>query len=89
MYVLKVCLIHRDDKKISFGQNKHTKNALSFLSRSPTHHSFFFNLRFLNELKHKVSLSKTVGFSIFDYVSFLLKLFLFNKMHRLFNFETL
>ena len=36
------------------------KNALFFLSRAPTHHSFTFNLRFLYELKHKVRLSKTV-----------------------------
>ena len=37
-----------------------TKNALFFLSRVPTHHSFTFKLRFLNELNHKVHLSKTV-----------------------------
>ena len=36
------------------------KNALFFLLRVPTHHSFTFNLRFLYELKHKVGLSKTV-----------------------------
>ena len=37
-----------------------TKNAFFFLSRSPTHHSFTFNLRFLYELKHKVRLSKNM-----------------------------
>ena len=37
-----------------------TKNAIFFLSRAPTHHSFIFNLRFLHELKHKVRLSKIV-----------------------------
>ena len=37
-----------------------TKNALFFLSRALTHHSFTFNLRFLYELKLKVRLSKTV-----------------------------
>ena len=37
-----------------------TKNALFFLSRAPTRHSFTFNLRFLYELKRKVRLSKTV-----------------------------
>ena len=37
-----------------------TKNALFFLSRAPTHHSFSFNLRFLYKLKHKVRLSKIV-----------------------------
>ena len=36
------------------------KNALSFLSRAPTHHSFTFISRFLYELKHKVRLSKNV-----------------------------
>ena len=36
------------------------KNWLFFLSRSPTHHSFIFDLRFFYELKHKVRLSKTV-----------------------------
>ena len=43
-----------------------TKNALFFLSGTPTHHSFTFNLRFLYELKHKVHLSKTVR-GIFHY----------------------
>ena len=37
-----------------------TKNALFFLSRALTHHSFTFNLRFLHELKHKAVLSKTM-----------------------------
>ena len=37
-----------------------TKNALFFLSRAPTNHSFTVNLQFLYELKHKVGLSKTV-----------------------------
>ena len=36
-----------------------TKNALFFLPRAPTHHSFTVNLRFLHDLKHKVRLSKT------------------------------
>ena len=43
-----------------------TKNALSFLLRAPTHHSFTFNLRFLYELKRKVRLYKTV-FGIFHF----------------------
>ena len=37
-----------------------TKNALFFLSRAPTHHSFIFNSQFLFKLKHMVHLSKTV-----------------------------
>ena len=76
-------------KKLSSDKINGTKNALLFLSRAPTHHSFTFNLRFLHELKHNVRLSKTVGFSIFHFVSFLLKLiFLFNKMRGLFDFKT-
>ena len=48
-----------------FDMNKYTKinvikNALLFLPRAPTHHSFTFNLQFLHELKHKVNFSKTV-----------------------------
>ena len=38
-----------------------TKNALFFLSRALTHHSFIKS-RFLYELKHRVNLSKTVIF---------------------------
>ena len=61
-------------KKNFFGQNKRYKNALFFLLRAPTHHSFTFNLRFLYELKYKVRLLKLyVGFFIFDSVAFLLK----------------
>ena len=88
-WYVKVCIfwkciqytIHWDKtqmlKKIPSDKINGTKNALFFLSRAPTHHSFTFNLRFLYELKHKLRLSKTVcgGFSIFDSVSFLLKFF--------------
>ena len=77
-------------KKFPSGKINGTKSALFFLSRAPTHDSFTFNLRFLYELKHKVRLSKMCGgFSIFDSVLFLLKfIFLFNKMHGLFDFKT-
>ena len=47
-------------KKIPLVNINGTKNAFFFLSQTPTHHSFTFNLRFLYELKHKVRLSKTV-----------------------------
>ena len=47
-------------KKFPSNKINGAKNALFFLSRAPTHHSFTFNLRFLYELKHKVRLSKTV-----------------------------
>ena len=41
-------------KKLSSDKTSGTKNALFFLSRVPTHHSFTFNLQFLYEQKHKV-----------------------------------
>ena len=53
-------------KKIPSDKIKGTKNALFFLSRAPTHHSFTFNLRFLYELEHKAPLSKT-GCGIFNF----------------------
>ena len=67
-----------------------TKNALYFLSRAPTDHSFTFDLPFLYELKHNVHFSKTVR-GIFHFRFFLLLLkfiFLFNKIHGLFDFKT-
>ena len=85
--------IHRDktqmQKRISSEKINNAKNALSFLSRAPTHESFTFNLRFLYRLKHKVRLSKTIC-GIFDFRSRLLLLkfiILFKKMHELFNFK--
>ena len=45
-------------KKFSSDKINSTKNALLFLSRAPSYHSF--NLRFLYELYPKVLLSKTV-----------------------------
>ena len=68
-----------------------TKNALFFLSRAPTHHSFTFNLRHLYELNQKVRPSKTVcdfPFSI-PFRFYLKFIFLFNNMHGLFDFKTL
>ena len=47
-------------KKFPLSKINGTKNALLFLSRAPTYHSFTFNLRFLHELKHMGRLSKTV-----------------------------
>ena len=37
-----------------------TKNVLFFLLRAPTYHRFSFSLQFLDELRHKVCLSKIV-----------------------------
>ena len=51
---------HNNVKENSFGQNKQYKNALFFLPRALTRHSFTFKLRFSYELKHKICLSKTV-----------------------------
>ena len=46
--------------KNSFGENKRYKKCPVFLSRAPTPCSFTSHLRFLYELNHNVSLSKTV-----------------------------
>ena len=51
---------HKFKKKISSDKLSDTENALFFLSRTPTHHSFTFNLRCLYELTHKARLPKTV-----------------------------
>ena len=76
-------------KKFPSDKINSSKNALFFLPWAPTHYSFTFNLWFLHELKQKVRLSKSVGFFIFDSVLYLLKfIFLFNKMHGVFNFKT-
>ena len=66
-----------------------TKNTLFFLSRSPTHHSFTVNSRFLHELKHKVYLSKKVrGISHFRFRLVFIKVHIFfNKNHWLFEFK--
>ena len=47
-------------KKFPSDKINGTKNALFFLSRAPTHHSFTFNLGFLSELKQKLRLTKAV-----------------------------
>ena len=55
-----------------------TKNALFFISRAPTHHSFTFNLRFLCELKHKIRHSKTVcGIFHFRFRFVFIKVYIF------------
>ena len=101
-WYVKVCIfwkciqytIHWDKsqmlKKISCDKMNDTKNALFFLSQAPTHHSFTFNLRILYELKHAVRLSKTAcGISHFQFRFVFIKfIFLFNKMHGIFDFKT-
>ena len=53
-------------KKIPSDKINGTKNAIFFLSRASTHHSFTFNFRFLYEMEYKVCLSKT-EFAIFHF----------------------
>ena len=77
-------------RKFPWNKINGTKNGLFFFA-SPNSSQFTFTLRFLYELKHQVCLSKSgkMGFSILDSDSFLLKfVFLFNKMHGLFDFKT-
>ena len=89
-WYVKVCIfwkciqytIHWDKtqmlKKFPSDKINGTKNALFFLSRAPTHHSFTFNLRFLYELKHKVRLSKTVcGIFHFRFHFVFIKVYIF------------
>ena len=56
--------VHWDKTKIlqKFPSDKlnGTKNALFFLSRAPTNHTFTFNYLFSYELEHMVQLSRTV-----------------------------
>ena len=59
-------------KKFPSDKINYTKNALSFLSWAPIHHSFTFNFQLLYELKHKVHLSKTTcGIFLFSIPFFL------------------
>ena len=78
-------------KKFPFDEINGTKNSLFFLSRAPTHHSFTFTLQFLYELKQKDRLSNSVC-GIFHFwfrlVFIEVYIFLFYKMHGLFDFKT-
>ena len=86
LWHVKVCIfwkcirytIHLDKRQIleKFPSDKinGTKNALFFLSRAPTHHSFTFSLWFLYELKCKVRVSETMcGIFHFRFRSVFLK----------------
>ena len=77
-------------KKFSSDKVKVRKDALFFLSRAPSDHSFTFNSQFLYELEHMVHLSKTVcGIFHFRFRLVLLNfIFLLNKKHGLFDFKT-
>ena len=74
------CTIHWDKTQFlkNFPSNKisRTKNVLFFLSQTPTHHSFTFNLPFYMSWSTRfVSLKLCEGFSIFDLVSLQVHLF--------------
>ena len=65
-------------KKCPLEKINGTKNALFFLLRAPTHHSFTFNLQFLYELEHKFRLSKTVcGIFHFRFCFIFIKVYIF------------
>ena len=65
-------------KKFPLDKIDSTKNALSFLSRAPTHHSFIFNLWFLYELKLKVRFSESVcGIFHFRFRFVIIKVYIF------------
>ena len=69
-------------KKFPSDKINGTKNALFFLSRGSTHHSFTFNLQFLHELKHKVRLFKTVcGIFHFRFRFVFIKVHIFVKQN--------
>ena len=77
-------------KKIASDKINGAKNALFFLWRAATHHSFTFNLQFLYELKHKVRLSKTAcGISHFRFRFVFIKVYIFvQQMLGIFDFKT-
>ena len=60
MYSIRCTLRQNILKKFPSDNINGTEKAVYFLSWAPTHHSFTFNLRFLNELKRNVCLSKIV-----------------------------
>ena len=73
------------DKTQTMDKINGTKNPF-FLSRAPT--LLLLCDSYISWSTMFVSLKLCLEFPIFDYVSFLRFVFLFNKMHGLFNFET-
>ena len=78
-------------KKIPLDKINGTKNDFFFLLQSPTHTVLRFILicdSYMSWSIRLISLKSCVGPSIFDSVSFFLKfIFLFNKIHELFDFK--
>ena len=65
-------------KKFPSDKISGTKNALFLLLWTPSHHSFTFNLRFLDEVKQKVYLSKTAcGIFHFRFRFVFMKVYIF------------
>ena len=65
-------------KKLPSDKTNVTRNALFFLSRATTRHSFTFNSQFLYELKHKVYLSKIICGNIhFRFRNVFIKVYIF------------
>ena len=100
-WYVKVCVfwkciqytIHWDKtnvKKIPFQQNKQYKNTFFFFCKLPLITVLLLIWdSYMSWSTRFVSLKLCVGFSIFDSVSFSLKfIFLFKKMHGLFDFKT-
>ena len=57
-----------------------TKNALFFVLRARSHHVFTFNWRFLYELKHMVSISKSIpGILHFRFRFVFMKVYVFSQ----------
>ena len=72
-------------KKFPLDKTNGTKYVFFFSFASSNWSQFYFEFAILMWGETQMC----VGFSIFDYVLFLLKIiFLFNKMHRLFDFKT-
>ena len=96
IHILKVYSKHytlrwnTDVKNVSFGQNKRYQKYPLFFFRELQLITFLLLIcdSYMNWSTKFVSLKLCVGFSIFGSVSFLLKfIFLFNKMHGLFDFK--
>ena len=80
-------------KKFRLDKINGAKNTLLFLSRAPTRKNCDVLLLICDSYMiwrtRFVSLKLCVGFSIFDFVAFLLKFtFLFDKIHGLFDLKT-
>ena len=86
VYILKVYLIqftlrkNTHVKKFPLNKINGAKEVLFFLSQAPNHHSFTFDLQFLDELKHKISLSNIVcGIFHFRFCFIFIEIYIFQQ----------